>query len=295
MKKDRLITQFVQYLEVERNASPRTVISYRAALYKFTEFIGGNVRWRTSDPARFREFLSNLMQLEMSRASVRVIFTGLRSFYDFLIEREGFAGNPLEEIQLPKLEKKLPVVLSISQVEELLAAPLKAKRESRAPARSAARDTAILELLYSSGLRLAELVALDVTHLDLQDGTVRVMGKGQKERAVPVGGAALRAIEAYRIHAYVAEGPLFINKRRTRMSCHAVQQMFHKYLAATTIRLRATPHALRHSMATHLLDAGADLMSVKEMLGHEKLSTTAIYTHVSMDRLKKAYDGAQAQ
>src|SRR5271166_6053023 len=128
MKNDRLITQFLQYLEAERNASPRTVTSYRAALYKFQRFAGPYIRWRTSDPARFRAFLTHLMQLECSRAYVRVIFGALRAFYDYLIERQGFSESPLKDIQLPKLEKKLPTVLSISQVQELLSAPLKAPR-----------------------------------------------------------------------------------------------------------------------------------------------------------------------
>jgi integrase/recombinase XerC len=292
MKKDRLITQFVQYLEVELNASPRTVVAYSAALYKFQRFHGPYIRWRTSDPRQFRAFLSHCMQLELSRSYVRGIFSALRSFYEFLIEREDFAENPLKDIRLPKLEKKLPLVLSVSQVEELLKAPLKARRESQAPAWAGDRDAAILELLYSSGLRLAELVALDVANLDLLEQTVRMVGKGEKDRIAPVGGAAMRALEQYCSQAGVTTGPLFISKLRRRISKHSVRLLLRKHLSSTSIRLKVSPHTLRHCFATHLLDAGANLVSVKEMLGHEKLSTTAIYTHISMERLRKAYDEA---
>jgi site-specific recombinase XerD len=195
-------------------------------------------------------------------------------------------------VQLPKIEKKLPVVLSIGQVDELLMAPRKSERPGQAPAWSSARDAAMMELFYSSGLRLSELAALNVADLDTFSETVRVIGKGRKERIVPVGQIALKAVQQYRFEARVQSGPLFISKLRKRISSRSIWQMLKKHLSQTSIQLRVSPHKLRHSFATHLLDNGADLRSVQTLLGHANLSTTQIYTHVTMERLKKAYDEA---
>ena len=154
------------------------------------------------------------------------------------------------------------------------------------------RDAAILELFYSSGLRISELLGLDVKHVDFVEGIVKVVGKGRKERMVPVGGAAMRAIQKYRQEAAVTNGPLFRSIRGTRITQQAVDQMLKKYLKESGIPFGVSPHKLRHSFATHMLDAGADLRSVQELLGHASLSTTQIYTHVTKERLKTAYDEA---
>jgi integrase/recombinase XerC len=292
LKTDRLLERYIQYLEVERNASPRTIIAYRHALEKFKHFAGDKMSWQDCTAQQFRAFLLDCMKASMARSYVRLTFAALRSFYKYRVEREGLRDNPLREVQLPKMEKKLPIVLSVGQVDELLTAPKKIERLAQAPAWSAARDAAMMELFYSSGLRLSELTALNVADLDTFSETVRVIGKGRKERIVPVGQIALKAIQQYRFEAGVQSGPLFISKLRKRMSSRSIWLMLKKHLSQTSIQLRVSPHKLRHSFATHLLDNGADLRSVQTLLGHANLSTTQIYTHVTMERLKKAYDQA---
>jgi integrase/recombinase XerC len=232
------------------------------------------------------------MKNGMARSYVRLTFAALRSFYKYLVEREGFRNNPLREVQLPKMEKKLPIVLSISQVDELLTVPNRAVRQPQSTVWAAARDAAMMELFYSSGLRLSELTALNVADVDTFSETVRVLGKGRKERVVPVGQVALKSIQQYRLEANVHAGPLFLSKLRKRMSARSIWLMLKKHLSQTSIQLRVSPHKLRHSFATHLLDNGADLRSVQTLLGHVSLSTTQIYTHVTMERVKKAYDDA---
>ena len=291
-KKDRLLERFVAYLEIERNASPRTVIAYRGAIERFKQFAGPTVSWQTATATHFRAFLLECMKKSMARSYVRLTFAALRSFYRFLVEREGLTENPLKVVLLPKAEKKLPVVLSVSQIDQLLTEPEKLTRKNQAPAWAAARDAAILELFYSSGLRLSELVSLNVPDVDPYTESIRVIGKGRKERIVPVGEPALRAIQKYRQEAGVQAGPLFISKLRKRLSPRSTWLLLKKYLGATSIQLPVSPHKLRHSFATHLLDNGADLRSVQTLLGHANLSTTQIYTHVTTERLKKAYDQA---
>jgi integrase/recombinase XerC len=291
-KKDRLLERYLEYLEVERNASPRTVIAYRHALAKFKHFGDDKISWAECTAQQFRGFLLDCMKSGMARSYVRLTFAALRSFYKYLVEREGLRDNPLKEVQLPKMEKKLPIVLSVSQVDELLTAPNRTERQAQAPPWAASRDAAMMELFYSSGLRLSELVTLNVADVDTFSETVRVLGKGRKERIVPVGQLALRAIEQYRRQANVQSGPLFLSKLRKRMSSRSIWLMLKKHLSQTSIQLRVSPHKLRHSFATHLLDNGADLRSVQTLLGHANLSTTQIYTHVTMERVKKAYDEA---
>jgi integrase/recombinase XerC len=289
-KKDRWVEQFISYLEVERSASPRTVIAYRHALERFRAFRDREVAWQSVTVSEFREFLLACMKEDMARSYVRLTFAALRSFYRFLTERAGLPANPLKEVSLPKLERKLPIVLSVAQVGELLDKANQIQKKNQAPAWAISRDTAILELFYSSGLRLSELVALDVADVDVYAESVRVLGKGRKERVVPVGDLALQAIQKYRQHAGVHAGPLFISKLRKRISARSVWVILKKHVENTSIQLPISPHKLRHSFATHLLDNGADLRSVQTLLGHANLSTTQIYTHVTVERLKKAYN-----
>jgi tyrosine recombinase XerC len=291
-KKDRLLDRFIHFLEVEKNSSPRTVINYRHALEQFRAFAGGRCSWESCTATQFRGFLLECMKRGMARSTVRLTFAALRSFYRYLVERGLLENNPLQEVQLPKLEKNLPVVLTVGQIDELLSKPPASERTNQAPIWAAARDLAILELFYSSGLRLSELVALDVVDVDQISETVRVLGKGRKERLVPVGSIALRAIQHYGQAANVQSGPLFISKLRKRISARSVWLVLRKYLGATSIQLKVSPHKLRHSFATHLLDNGADLRSVQTLLGHANLSTTQIYTHVTVERLRKTYDEA---
>ena len=288
---DPLATAYLDYLRDERNASPRTVDNYDRALRAAADFLGAK-SWREASADDFRAYLFALMKRERSRATIRLEFAALRSFYRFLSERKGLAANPLVAVSLPKAEKRLPVFLTTTQIGALLRAPHAAKPEKQAPAWLPWRDAAILELFYSSGLRLSELASLDVRDIDPYNETVRVLGKGAKERIVPVGEPALEAIQHYRQRAKVQSGPLFISKLRRRMGSSAVWALVKKYLRLAQIPVPASPHKLRHSFATHMLDAGADLRSVQSLLGHASLSTTQIYTHVTTERLKKAYDQA---
>ena len=290
-QRDRLVEEFLNSLEFERHVSPRTLINYRHTLESFRGEATA-MPWKKCTAEDFRRYLFQLLKARAARATVRLHFAALRTFYKWLCERHGLKRNPLKEVQLPKLERKLPLVLTIAQMDDLLGAPFRAKPEKQAPAWAAARDAAILELFYSSGLRLSELVGLDVGHIDPFSESVRVLGKGKKERIVPVGAPALEAIQTYRSQAGVSAGPLFISKRRKRISTVGVGSLLKKYLRYTDIPLSISPHKLRHSFATHMLDAGADLRGVQALLGHASISTTQIYTHVTVERLKKAYGEA---
>ena len=291
MPADRLTEQFLEHLEVERNVSPLTLTNYRHALERFRTTVA-QPAWKDLRADHFRRYLFEQMKAGLAKPTVRLHFAALRTFYRFLTERHGLKDNPLKQVQLPKLDRGLPVVLSRKQIDTLLAAPLAMEKSDRAPKWMPQRDAAILELFYSSGLRLAELASLEVRNVDEITETVRVMGKGRKERIVPVGELALKAIQKYRQAARVDVGPLFINKSRKRISTRSVWLSLRRYLAFAGIPLTVSPHKLRHSFATHMLDAGADLRSVQSLLGHASLSTTQIYTHVTTERLKKAYDDA---
>ena len=291
MPADRLTEQFLEHLEVERNVSPLTLTNYRHALERFRKSCA-QPAWKDLRADHFRRYLFEQMKAGLAKPTVRLHFAALRTFYRFLVERHGLKDNPLKQVQLPKLDRGLPVVLTRKQIDTLLAAPLAMEKSDRAPKWMPQRDAAILELFYSSGLRLAELASLTVRDVDIFNETVRVMGKGRKERIVPVGALALEALQKYRQAARVDVGPLFINKSRKRISTRSVWLSLRRYLAFAGIPLTVSPHKLRHSFATHMLDAGADLRSVQSLLGHASLSTTQIYTHVTTERLKKAYDDA---
>jgi len=291
------VAGYLEFQRTERNASARTLRNYSHALNAYEEWRGDAFQsWRECTADDFRQYLFELMKQELARATIRLRFSALRSFYKYLVHRCGLGVNPLAEIQLPKPERKLPVVLSQSQIEQLLEMPLHMEPESRALPWQAGRDVAILELFYSSGLRVSELVALDVSDADFLSETLRVMGKGNKERLVPIGSHAMKALQKYRQQAAVHDGPLFINKNKDpskrRLSARSVQMLLKKYLAATDIGFEVTPHKLRHTFATHMLDHGADLRSVQTLLGHASLSTTQIYTHVTKERMREAYDSA---
>jgi integrase/recombinase XerC len=287
---DPLVQEFLRYLTVERNASPRTLKAYREALAAFRAH--NQKPWKKCTPDDFRDYLFALMKREQARSYIRLQFSALRRFYRFLAERKNLRYDPLRDLQLPKLEKKLPLVLTRQQIDELLAAPLKIDKQRAAPKWMPLRDAAIMELFYSSGLRLSELTALNVDDVDLYTESLRVLGKGRKERVCPVGLPALEAISKYRAAANVHSGPLFINKARKRISVRSVWLTLKRYLRQTSIPVAISPHKLRHRFATHMLDRGADLRSVQALLGHASLSTTQIYTHVTVERLKKAYAGA---
>ncbi|MEM6912212.1 MAG: tyrosine recombinase XerC [Verrucomicrobiota bacterium] len=286
---DPLVEEFLEFLSVERHASPRTLLNYQKALRAFRAGQRPFRGWKRATAEDFRAWLYQLMKAGKAKATIRVEFAALRSFYRFLCQRKDLPQNPLLEVGLPKLEKKLPLVLTQKQVETLLAMPFEIELSKQAPSWMPQRDAAILEFFYSTGVRLAELAACNLEDVDLYSGTVRVLGKGRKERLVPLGRPAREALERYLLAAEVRHGPLFLSKLRKRMSTQAVGSLFKKYHQLSGLPVEASPHKLRHSFATHLLDNGADLRSVQELLGHSSLSTTQIYTHVSTERMKEVY------
>ena len=289
---DNLAAEFLEFMEVERRSSERTLANYELALRQFREWRTPFKGWSELTADDFRAFLFDLMKRERGRATIRLQFAALRSFFKWLTRRRGWKANPLLEVQLPKREKKLPVVLTVTQVEAMLALPLSLEKSKRDAVWAPERDTAILELFYSTGMRLSELVGLNVADIDTYTGTVRVFGKGKKERLCPVGSKALEAVQRYRAKAGVHDGALFLSKLRTRITAQSVDDVIMKYWRASGLPVHLTPHKLRHSFATHLLNNGADLRSVQELLGHASLSTTQIYTHVSTQRMKEVYEAA---
>lgn len=285
---DPWINEFLIYLRGDRNASPHTQKNYRRALEAYRAFRPDGA-WNRDQVPDFRDYLFELMK-QKGRATVRLEFSALRAFYKFLIFRNKIKVNVLSDVILPKPEKKLPHFLTPGQIDKLLSSPLRHPPEKQAPDWMPWRDAAILELFYGAGLRLAELAALDVRDADSISETVRVMGKGSKERICPIGELAAQAIQKYRQAARVQQGPLFISKLRGRLTARSIWLLVKKYLALEGLPATLSPHKLRHTFATHLLDGGADLRSVQTLLGHANLSTTQIYTHVTVERLKRVYD-----
>ncbi len=286
-----LAFRFLEYLESERNASPRTVESYHRSLQLFRRWAGTTFdTWETCQAELFRAWLYEALNEELKPSTIRLRFAALRSFYEYLMRREGLQVNPLAEVSLPRASQSLPVHLSLHQMEELLSLPLRLPADKKSPAWLPHRDAAILELFYSCGMRLSELVALDADALRPGENCIRVLGKGRKVRLVPVGDYAREAVDRYREMAGVqGREPLFISRLGKRMSCRSVQLMLDKYLRCSEIPFHISPHKLRHTFATHLLDAGADLRAVQELLGHSSLATTQIYTHVTKTRMQQVY------
>jgi len=295
------------HLATERAASIYTQRNYRDAI---AEFCGWHRQERQSEPNwlklerdDFRSYLRFLGRQKLSRSATSLRFSALRTFYKFMIRRGLLEQTPIKNIILPKLQKRLPRFLSKDQMLELLRAPLREleaqKQHAETPPKDAPflRDVAILETIYSCGLRISELCGLQAADIDWNEALVRVRGKGKKERLTPIGAPALEAIRAY-WKANGSEpsgtGPVFAldDDLEEPIYPRLVQLHLKKHLALAGLDPKLTPHKLRHSYATHLLDAGADLRSVQELLGHAHLVTTQVYTHVSTERLKKAYDDA---
>jgi integrase/recombinase XerC len=289
---DKLADEFLEFMESERRSSERTVTNYELALRQFRDWRTPFKGWGKLTPDDFRAFLFDLMKQERGRATIRLQFAAMRSFFKWMTRRRGLKTNPLLEVQLPKREKKLPVVLTVAQIEQMLNLPLTQEKSKRDAVWAPERDAAILELFYSTGMRLSELVSLNVEDIDTYTETVRVFGKGSKERLCPVGSKALEAVQRYRAKAGVHDGALFLSKLRKRLGIQGVDDVVSKYWRASGLPVHLTPHKLRHSFATHLLNNGADLRSVQELLGHASLSTTQIYTHVSTQRMKEVYEKA---
>lgn len=296
MNADEIEQVFFDFLAVEKASSPLTLKAYRTALAAYRAFRGEKfTTWEAETVDAFRLYLLDLTKKECKRATIRLRFAALRSLFEYLTRQRRLVKNPLLEIRLPKKERSLPVVLNLAQVEKLLLVPLNYEENGRKlPSWMQKRDVAILELFYSSGLRVSELCSLDVEQIDFAQHTLRVMGKGAKERLLPIGRLAMEAMEAYRAEKKVVSGPLFLSRVNRRITQQAIDLLLKKYLAACRdeIPFRMSPHKLRHTFATHLLDAGADLRSVQQLLGHESLSTTQIYTHVTKERLRDAFQKA---
>ena len=315
-----LIQQFLDYLRLERHFSPYTARCYGADLRQFVQFletptpagdqaIGQPLPVGTetpasqqiieADPLLIRRFLAYLDELEYSAATMARKIATLRSFYKYLNRQGLVSQNPMVLIRTPKQAKRLPKAISVEQIEKLLGTPDDKQTLG-------ARDRAILETLYSTGIRVSELVDLDRNDMDEIGEALTIRGKGKKERIVPLGSHALRAIHHYlttlendtkfgSLKEQVAAGekvPLFVNKSGSRLSSRSVRRKLDKYLAEAGLDPDISPHTLRHSFATHLLDNGADLRSVQELLGHQSLSTTQIYTHLTTQRMRDAYDEA---
>lgn len=282
---DVYIDSFLQYLRIERDASPHTLINYSNDLIEFAAFTGTEKNVATVDAVDIRQFLMHLKDKKCLKSTVARKLAAIRSFFKYLMREKILTANPAAAIKTPKRDKRLPSFLDVAEVERLLAAP-------DGTTIGALRDRAILELLYSSGLRVSELVGLDIRGVDLLSGLVKVAGKGKKERIVPIGSYAVRALEQYLSvrNALGAKGALFINPKGKRLTDRSVRRMIGRCCIKAGITKHVSPHTLRHSFATHMLDRGADLRSVQELLGHESLSTTQIYTHVTTRRLKDAYD-----
>lgn len=312
---DPLIERFLRYLAGERNNSEHTIAGYRQDLLQFADLQWGAAQappwpWDTADKYAARRFIINLQKQQLAPASICRKISSLRSFYRFLTREEYAPGNPFAGLRMPKRRKYLPKVLTVREVERLLNAPrlAGAQRQAAKPAHDRlwreyciTRDTAILEVLYSAGIRVSELTALNADSLDLLSGVIKVRGKGKKERLCPLGTPANKALQALLalpapavLKASGSRGarPVFLSRRGGRLTPRSVERLFKEYLAAADLNPEISPHALRHSFATHMLDAGADLRGVQELLGHASLSTTQIYTHVSAESLKKAYNAA---
>ena len=298
--------QFFRFLSNEKDASVYTQRNYRQALDEFEQWYRDTnespVRWSELERNDFRLFLRQLGRWELSQAAIRLRFSALNSFYKFLMRRGLVESSPVKDVTLPKPAKRLPQFLTIDQMNALLDAPMRElsvkdgtkRKVSQVPS---LRDRAILETIYSCGLRIGEICRMLAGEIEPDDLVVNVHGKGKKERQVPIGRPAVEAIRLYweRLAKPPAlDEPVFFasEKKRNAIYPRLVQLRLKKYLTICGLDPTLTPHKLRHSYATHMLDAGADLRSVQEMLGHANLTTTQVYTHVTTERIKRAYDEA---
>ena len=309
--RDEQVLGFLRYLTIEKQSSIHTINNYSLDLLDFIIFTwdesapeSSKLDWNMVDTNRAKSYVLNLQERKLAKNSLLRKLSALRSFYRFL-EREEICGlNPFQDIRGAKKDKTLPKVLNRENVSALLEAPNKFwSQEHKNPGNNnftASRDSAILEVIYSGGLRINEALSLNLEHFNLEDCTMRILGKGSKERISYLGQPAIESIKNYLAERASAGVPchnpkdaVFINQRdNKRITARSVQRSFKTYLAFAGLPSDLTPHKLRHSFATHLLDAGADLRSVQELLGHENLSTTQIYTHISAERLMQAYSAA---
>ncbi len=301
---EQLLTQFLEHLRYERNLSEHTLRNYKSDLQQFYDYLAPahpKTGKRTEptlaaiDHITVREWLATLHAAQKQKASIARKLAALRTFFQFLVREGMLEMNPAKLVSTPRLEKKLPKHLSVEEAIKFVETP-------NLDTDLGKRDRAILELMYATGVRVAELTKLNLGHIDFKNRLIRVSGKRRKERIVPFGEPALEAVKMY---LDVREGlldaapvserepeALFLNYQGTRITTRSVGRMVEKYIHICAGRYDISPHALRHSFATHLLDSGADLRDIQELLGHARLSTTQVYTHVSMEKLIQVYDKA---
>lgn len=314
VRKDPAVQHFIRYLEGERNASAHTIASYVIDIQQFAFMIWGEklkppFSWDSTDKYVARKFIISFQKVEASPATIGRKVSSLRSFFRFLIREEYVTNNPFSGLRSPKKSRTLPHVLTIQEINRLLDAPRQVGQEATAGQHDSRkrlwqeyamlRDIAILEVLYSSGMRVSELTGMKENNIDLISDVIKVRGKGGKERLCPIGHPAAKALRtamekrnevAVTLYSKSSSLPLLMNHMGGKLTSRSVERLLKKYLIKADLNPNISPHALRHTFATHLLDAGADLRSVQELLGHSSISTTQIYTHVTVERLKKVYD-----
>ncbi|MGE5422959.1 MAG: tyrosine recombinase XerC [Ignavibacteriales bacterium] len=296
----RYVDGFLNHMRVEKGASSMTLVSYRTDLSQFIEFLSKanalpqeDINKELFNHKSVRDYLAYLQNNGLSRSTMARKLAALRSFVKYLCREEVLTSNPIAAVATPKQEKKLPRFLYPKEVEALVEAP-----DARLP--GGARDRAILEILYATGIRVSELVSMNLGDVYYDESFIKVLGKGNKERIVPLGESARLALVYYingtrRSQEYKIgheQKAIFLNKFGERLTARSVRNIINKYVEEVAINQKVSPHTLRHTFATHLLNGGADLRSVQEMLGHVKLSTTQVYTHVTKDQLKTVHDKA---
>ncbi|MFC2019459.1 tyrosine recombinase XerC [Chloroflexota bacterium] len=289
--------RYINYLEAERNVSPHTVRNYTTDLKKGSKRIMGFFPFLAErgigsldevDRSTLRDYMAYLMEQGVVKASIARKLSAIRSFYRYLMREEILTTNPVEQTSSPKLDKRLPSFLTIDDINRLLASPDLSRPTGQ-------RDRALLELLYASGLRVSELANLDLEHVDLGSREIRIRGKGKKDRVVLMGKPAAATLSTYlnegrpRLRGNRPASALFLNRSGERLPERSIQKRLARYARMAGIEKRVYPHMLRHTFATHLLDGGADLRVVQELLGHANLSSTQIYTHVTRSRARKVY------
>ena len=281
---ERYIDKFFRYLEIEKNASSLTQLNYAHDLKEFNEFVA-DLSLEKIDYLTLRKFLAQLKSRNLAKRSINRKLSCIRSFFKFLFKEGLIKSNPAALISSPKQDKHLPKVLTEDEMVKLLEA-------ADGDDWFSLRDRAILETLYSTGMRISELLGLNIDEVDFISGVVKVRGKGKKERLLPIGDRALKAIRKFLDRRLKKSPILFLNKNKTRLTTRGSRLILNKYIKKASLKQGISPHTLRHSFATHLLNRGADLRSVQELLGHSNLSTTQIYTHLTTERLKAVYEKA---
>jgi len=306
MINDKIVDLFIEILDAEKGYSPHTLRAYRSDLMDFITFFldhlddppehgnledpGGKqslffARIKELNKARIRSYLSCLVKAKKSKGTISRRLSALKSFFDFLVRSNYIKLNPADTIPFPKREKRVPQFLNIDDLFQLLDS---IKNETWPDK----RNLAMFETFYSTGMRVSEINGLDMDDIDFKNQMIRVFGKGSKERVVPVGKRALGAIVEYRAAINKSVVPVFLNKKYLRLSTRSISRILAKIVRECGLKVPVSPHTLRHSFATHMLDSGADLRGIQEILGHVSLSTTQVYTHVSMNRLMQVYDKA---